>query len=368
MDIRALNRALNSEEFRLGRLSLRSKPRYVLVELTQGCNLSCEMCRNSRIPLDARRMPKELFDRIAEDLFPTADIVDLRGWGESLLLPDIAVFIRRVVESGAAMRFVSNLSFHRPDVIQLLTEYHAYVAVSVDTADAALLRRLRGGARLDLIKRNLAELVAGYIRRWGSTERLSIGCTVQRPALEGLSGVVELAAEVGIRHLRLFAVEVPDDSDLSLEGHEEAIASTLVRVVETARRVGVAVSAGTCLGDVIPPPAPVRSCLRYWSSATVSYAGLVGFCDHLIGPLTETEGIGSLQTESFEALWNGRLIQSLRAGVLQNAAECRKCRTKRHIEFEDLFEPDLARERQWLTPPCPSGPNRELGDVETSRG
>jgi len=368
MDIRALNSTLNSEEFHLGRLSLRSKPRYVLVELTQGCNLSCEMCRNSRIPVGARRMPKELFDRIAEDLFPTAEIVDLRGWGESLLLPDIALFIRRVAESGAAMRFVSNLSFHRPEVLQLLTEYHSYVAVSVDTADAALLRRLRGGARLDLIKRNLAELVAGYIRRWGSAERLSIGCTVQRPALEGVFGVVELAAEVGIPHLRLFAVEVPDEDELSLEGQQEAIASALVRVVETAKRLGLAVSAGTCLGDVIPPPTPVRPCLRYWSSATVSYTGLVGFCDHLIGPLTEVEALGSLRTESFEALWNGPLIQSLRAGALQNAAECRKCRTKRHIEFEDLFEPDLARERQWLSPPSPSGLNRELGDVETSRG
>ena len=351
MNLRKTNSILNSEEFHRRLTFLRSKPRYVMVELTQGCNLSCEMCRPIYIPVSARRMHRLLFDQIAVQLFPTAEMVDLRGWGESLLLPEIAEYITTVANSGAAIRFVSNLSFERPELIPLLTRHHVYVAVSIDTADAALLRRLRGGARLELIKQNLAQLATAYICKWGTAERLSIGCTVQRPALESLHGMVELAAETGISHLRLFGVDVPSHSDLALDGHEQAVSRALTRVIETASRLGIAVSLGTRLVDRTPLPTPEPACLRYWSSATFTYDGMFGFCDHLIGPLAETQGIGSLLYQDFDTLWNSPHIQSLRAGVLQDTAECQWCRTNRYIDFEDFFEPELAHRRQWLQQP-----------------
>lgn len=351
MNIRRANSILNAEEFRKRKIVLRSKPRYVMVELTQGCNLSCKMCRPSQISISSRQMSKQLFDNIAAQLFQTAEIVDLRGWGESLLLPDISDFVNRVADSGADIRFVTNLSFRRPEVIALLIDHHAYVSVSVDTADEVLLRYLRGGARLNMIKSNLKKLVAGYIRRWGSTGRLSICCTVQRPALATLCGVVELAAEVGISHIRLFGANVQSNSELSIDGHEKDVSKALKKVAETASELSIAVSAGTRLDKRMPLPLSPSRCLRYWSTATFSYDGMLGYCDHLIDPSTDQMRLGSVRGQGFDELWNGKRFQLLRTGKFKISDECKWCETNRYIDFEDCYESELSRQRIWIQRP-----------------
>ena len=105
---RERNRIRNSEEYRKGKLVLRSLPRYLLMELTKGCNLQCEMCRSHRIGINSSRMDDTLFRRVAEELFPTSELVDLRGWGESLLLPDIVELIRYTRSFACDIRFVTN--------------------------------------------------------------------------------------------------------------------------------------------------------------------------------------------------------------------------------------------------------------------
>lgn len=89
------NRADNLEEYRNKRTVLKSLPQFLVVELTQGCNLACPMCRSKNIHPTSRRMQADLFEQIADELFSTAWMIDLRGWGESLVLPEIEDRIRR---------------------------------------------------------------------------------------------------------------------------------------------------------------------------------------------------------------------------------------------------------------------------------
>src|SRR5690349_6706086 len=110
--LREENRRLNLREYSEGKTELISRPRYVLVELTQGCNLRCPMCRPEIVSTKGKSMSRERFWRIANELFSTAEMVDLRGWGESLILPDVEEFIRTTTRYGTAIRFVTNLSFH----------------------------------------------------------------------------------------------------------------------------------------------------------------------------------------------------------------------------------------------------------------
>lgn len=77
------NAALNLEEIRLGSAELHSMPRYVMVELTQGCNLKCSMCRSRSIRYAEKEMDREIFRRTADLLFPAAEMVDVRGWGKA---------------------------------------------------------------------------------------------------------------------------------------------------------------------------------------------------------------------------------------------------------------------------------------------
>ena len=49
------------------------------------------MCRNPGEVPATLRMSDEMFARVEDELFPTADLIDLRGWGESLILRNFPI-------------------------------------------------------------------------------------------------------------------------------------------------------------------------------------------------------------------------------------------------------------------------------------
>lgn len=343
---REANRELNLREFRTGQSRLESRPRYLIIELTQGCNLSCPMCRPERIAPRHRSMSPELFSTIIEELAHTAELVDLRGWGESLILPNIAQHIEKVIDAGAKVRFVTNLSFRRDDIIELLARHRCHVAVSVDCADPHLFAQLRGGARLDRVTDNLKRMVSAYKRHHGTAEEVYVITTVQRPALGDLPALVDLIADLGVREMRLSSVTVNPSDRLSLEGDTPRVDEALMRCSELAEKRGIRLFAGTLLGSMTPKQ-DSAACLHPWAYAYFAFDGKVGFCDHLIGPEGRDYLLGDLAQQSFEEIWNGNLWRELRkehTGERRQHApffdECHWCYKNRFIDFEHLFLPE----------------------------
>jgi len=342
------NRDKNLAEYRSGELVLQSRPRYMLVELTQGCNLQCEMCRSQRIGISSSRLDSALFRRVAEELFPTAELVDLRGWGESLLLPNICEVMRYTRSFGCDVRFVTNLSFNRKAVLAALAEHHCYVAVSLDSAEVDVLLNLRRGASLARIRSNLKILVSQCRALHGNSDRIVLNCTVQAPALATLESLVTFAAEVGVPEVRLASVSASKKPHLSLCGRDEDVAAALQLVQRTGEQHGIRVVAATHFAGLPESDPHKMACLRPWSFACVNVDGLVGFCDHLIGPFARKYLIGDLRVSGFTEIWNSDQWQELRRehrGPRRAGAEmfshCDWCYRKRFVEFEDLFLPEL---------------------------
>ena len=346
------NRELNLREYSRAAIKLESRPRFLVVELTQGCNLRCPMCRPQLLATRDRSMSDELLARISEELFCTAEMVDLRGWGESLILPPIARHIQTVVRSGASVRFVTNLSFRREDILEVLAEHRCYLAVSVDSADPHLLSDIRGGANLRVIADNLDRLVAAYTSRHGSADRICLTVTVQRPALNGLPALVDFAADHGICEMKLFGVTVEPGNRVSLSTATREVDDALARAVQRALARGVELIAGTRLGSMPEKSRTEAACIHPWSYAYFAYDGRVGFCDHLIGPEGEKYLLGDLRESSFEEIWNGAAWCELRREHVTsrnrhaaNFEECAWCYTNRHVDFEHLFDPEALRGR-----------------------
>jgi MoaA/NifB/PqqE/SkfB family radical SAM enzyme len=317
------------------------------------------MCRSEHIGIKARRMPPELFERVAAELFGLAEMVDLRGWGESLILPEVTDRIRVSAESGATLRIVTNLSFRRPQVLDLLVGTGCHVAVSVDSADPVTFQRIRGGGNLAQVAENLSRLVEGNRALHGHADRIHLTTTVQRPALGELAAVVDFAAELGVPEIRLFTVTVPEGSPLALEAVEAETDAMLGAAIQRAEARGVRLLAGTRLGSMPENLVGGPACLHPWAYTYVAYDGSVGFCDHLIGPEGAPYLLGTLAASSFEEIWNGPAWTALRAehvGARNPAAprfhECAWCYRHRHVDFEHFFDPAAAAQRTWLHNPA----------------
>ncbi len=331
-------------------------PRFVLVELTRFCNLSCGMCREKGSVSKSETMSAATFDRIEVEILPFADVVDLRGWGESLLLPEFPNRLERTVQIGARTRIVTNLSFRRDGVLALLASSGTYVGISLDAADPLILATLRRGANANLIRRNMNLLGEQYAKR-GISDRLTVYATVQKQGIGDLTNLVEIVAAAKIADLRLAPVTGCEHMPIAIGECADALQVALAETSRRAEQLGVRVSATARLpGDNSLPGMP-SPCLHPWTHCYVAWDGRIGFCDHLIGPAGDAYILGSLADRPFHEIWNGSDWRALREEHLKekraNAphfTECDWCYRNRHLDSENLIEANMEGRRHILVP------------------
>lgn len=265
------NARLSMREFRAGALELQSMPRKVLVELTQGCNLRCPMCRSRSISYSERELDRTLFYEIAELLFSAAEIVDIRGWGESLLAPDVNGIIQAVDSYQARCRIVTNLSVDRPETLDLLVDTGAQIDVSLDAVTQEVVDVHRPGARMELITANLRR-IAGRLRDTGaSKDSLRIITTVQAGTLHELTELVRYVSTVGVQQVIFNEVSLAPGDPNAVVGLEREVGESVRKAAAVAEELGVELYAGSQLGDCGGTKNDVQFCSHPWAYATVGY-------------------------------------------------------------------------------------------------
>lgn len=344
-----LNSELNFQEYQEHKTILESCPQYLIVELTRSCNLKCPMCRDSNKEFVGHKMSMEIFNKIDFELFDKAKMIDLRGWGESLILDNIIEIIERVAKKGALIRFVTNLSYRRKDVFEVLAKYNCKIDISLDSVDETILNQIRGGANLKIITENLKLLSSLYTQYHGNADNINLLTTVQYPALNTLYQLIPFAAEYSIKEIRLFPVAINPESILSLENKDDEVNAMLQKVSSLSKEYNINVIAGSKMGCLPSNPLNIPSCIHPWAYCYIAYNGKVGFCDHLIGPAFDDVLIGDLQINSFSEIWNSIEWQDLRRNHLSernksihNFEHCSWCYENKYIDFEDMFDKSLS--------------------------
>jgi len=351
-ELRAANRKLNIEEFDAGIAELRSLPRVLFIELTENCNLACPMCRSAG-PFDrAKNMPRELFHRVAYELFPTAEIVDLRGWGESTILKDLPWYVAETLSYGCVPRLVTNLTVPNEELWRTLVRNRAFIAVSLDAATQESLSVVRRGAKLATILNNLHVIADEARVSCVDLDRVHLNVVVQPPAIGELARIVELAAELGIAvQLNPLSTGIDDPSHLS--HHLPAIGEALTAAAAIGQDRDVKIRINAALDEMwAEPEHAAKTCTHPWMYCYVNYQGQVGFCDHLIGDPAKDYLLGNLTESSFAEIWNGPSYVRLRrehatwgerGGVSERFAECNWCYRNRYVDFEEVSYPPYDR-------------------------
>lgn len=169
---RRANLYLNRLEAARLRTRLWSRPWHLIVEPTNACNLRCPYCftgaggrgrKVGRLPVDAfRRVLDEIGDYLVD--------VELFGWGEPLLHPDLPEMIRAAASRDVFTVVNTNLSlpFDAAHAEALVGSGLHSLTVSIDGADQATYEGYRVGGDLALVVRN-CELLTDARRRLGRT-------------------------------------------------------------------------------------------------------------------------------------------------------------------------------------------------------
>ena len=155
-------------------------------------------------------MPKDLFDQIADELFPHAREVRLNGLGEATLVPWFHDCLQRVARDGLQGEIITNLTCD-DETIAGFVAARFVVLVSWDAATPALFEKLRRPARFDVQLAKLRKL-STLAQAAHLSDHLHLLFTLQRGNIEELSSMVRLAAEVAIPNVLVNVVKLQDES------------------------------------------------------------------------------------------------------------------------------------------------------------
>jgi MoaA/NifB/PqqE/SkfB family radical SAM enzyme len=347
---RALNALQNEEDYVERRVVLKSLPTMLYIELTQNCNLSCEMCRSAQQYDPSRDMEAEIFDMVSKELFPYASMVDLRGWGESTILRDFEKRLRATLDSGARVRLITNAHAMTEKLWEMFFEGDNIIGVSFDSASPETFKKL-GRGDFARVERNLRQGVA--IRDKRGRGFIYLNVVVNSFTLGELPMIVRLAADIGLTKVVVNPIKISQKQLTHLSHVANNIPHVLDEVYALAAKLGLKVQLGSALEEnlVVEYGLPA-TCSNPWSHALIDYRGHVGFCDHLINRPEFT--LGSLKESSFESIWNGSAFQGLReehiraekTRSLSNTFwKCSWCYRNRYLDSEpSSIEADSDRE------------------------
>lgn len=345
-DLRERNNWILEREIANGITTMRGIPNILFLELTRRCNLACGMCRGGMMKDHALDMSEAVLRRIEEDLLPTARVVDLRGWGESLVRRDFLSIVERFAQPGIQLRVLSNGTIRKSEIWQTLMRHRSWVGISVDATENALLKELRG-ARIEPIQQSLESLVYWRDFYGNDPKNVYLIVTVSSRNLDNLEEMLTWANGLGVKHVHMIPIHLYPSDPKSLVHREAAIPPVFDRLYEKARGFGMTLQLNAAMStSLVLKDRLLERCIHPWMYTYITYAGDVGFCDHLIGRDDLTSG--NILDRPFEEIWNSPPLVTFRADHLAKRDKhpyfehCAWCFKNRYADFEHKIRPDLS--------------------------
>lgn len=206
-----LNSELNIREMEMGLTVLKSYPRRLVFELTNACNLNCIMCgRNA-----ANFAPTKFDFGVFKSFEPLMDIVEevtLMGWGEPTIHPDFCEMLKIINKHSARKYFCTN-GMNLGNIKKAIFDYNVDVfAVSLDGATDETNGRIRRGSKIDVIEKNLQDIVRTKKERGLKYPWINFVFCAMRSNIRELPDLVRLAAKIGVEEVKVVYLTVFDSS------------------------------------------------------------------------------------------------------------------------------------------------------------
>jgi MoaA/NifB/PqqE/SkfB family radical SAM enzyme len=318
-------------------------PVCLYLETTNRCNLLCTTCPRTYADLEPEAdMSWELFTRIVDQVPNIARVV-LHGVGEPMLVKELPRMIRYLKARGAYVLFNTNGTVLTPKKGRELADTGLdELRVSLDAADAATFRLVRGKDYFNRIVRNVKAFTEMQAREGLSTPRVSLWLTGLRETIAQLGNFVRIAHDIGVREVYLqrlvyfdeaaVGMARPDQALFERLGAEEALHLRAAEALATELGISFNASGATEPGESLARKAdtsPWSLCRRPWSVMYFTANGRALPC--CIAPFAqkgyENYTLGDATQATLREIWNGPAYQGFRDALQSNAPpkSCANC-------------------------------------------
>lgn len=150
------NKFLNEYEIAAKKTVLQSKPRNLMVVLSNKCNISCIMCLTSKSKWE---LPQERLEEIIS-MFPYLERIMWQG-GEVLFLPYFKDILKKALQyPNMRQSMITNLQLADNETMELIVKNNIEVTVSIDGVSKNIYEKIRRGASFERLTDNINMLNA----------------------------------------------------------------------------------------------------------------------------------------------------------------------------------------------------------------
>lgn len=330
---RQKNSDLNMEEMMSGIALPNSKPRRLVFELTNSCNLNCIMCGRNAAEFKPTFFKYEWFDFFAP-IMSEIEEVTLMGWGEPTIHPDFVKMLETLHKLGVRKYFCTNgmrLDKLTPAIFENEVEVFA---VSLDGANAQINEIIRRGCDFDKIVSSLKEIVKIKKSKNLSYPYINFVFTAMKRNLHEIPAMVRLAAEIGIQEVKVVYLTAFDDvlAEQILYDSMDEVAAVFDEAEKVAQELGIFLKLPHICGNDPANDKCHKDCYTLWRDFFLGSDGYVRSC------MSSPEKLFAIDKyDSFDEAWHSQEIAQLRAKINSDEMpnSCKRCYQSSHANWNN---------------------------------
>ena len=303
-----INRILIKLSYHLGRSWLWSKPKMIMIDPTNHCDLKCPLCPTGLgdKTVDRGLMTLEQFKPIIDRLGKWLQSVNLYSWGEPLLNKSFVDMIRHTACDHEIRTVTSAHLNHLTDeqVEGLVTSGLDKLIVSIDGATQDVYEQYRIGGNIEQVFTNMKRLVDAA-KQHNSNMRVVWNFLVMKQNEHQIEVARERARELGVDiTFSIMRTNLKDD--------------ILGKVVDNIQKDRQWIPENPDFNpydlEKKTRKTPIKFCKRPWMEAFINWNGDVFPCGCVV---TEKKyAMGNAFEEDFDDVWNGERYMAARKELL----------------------------------------------------
>lgn len=321
-DIFWKNMLLNELEIAEQKTILESKPRILLVTLSNRCNLNCPMCGKGD---SIWEISQDMMEQIVA-LFPYLELLTWQG-GEVFLVERF----KQLLEKTFGFSYLRQIIITNALLIteewadRLASRHNVGLTISIDSVDSKIYEQIRRGGSFERLTQNL-RLLNRAKKKHSSNMTLSLRATVMKSNYAQLERFIEFARE--------YEFDIVQMAPLSSDGYDPQnifinndleilryISQTVPKIRELAQRYRIklldwipslpetdnqAERIMTVPGEDKPVESKKPVCFRPWKQLAMNVKGDI-FPECLCA-----EPVGKASVDSLAGVWNNQKMQDYR--------------------------------------------------------
>ena len=296
-------------------------PKFVLLGPNTICNYKCVFCHNpSMVKNDYTLLDFLTLD--VEKLIEQADVVDISGYGETILSPHFKTMVDLLTKYKRKFSMSSNGYALTPDMINYLNSSSLYyITVSLNSLNLNTYKHLMGVDGLHRVLNNL-DYICNVIKR---KFHLNISIVLNELVMNDLEDFVRYAHKNKVNTLRLSPLveHILDYPPEIIIKNKEKYIALLIYAKKLAGELGVTLSTPNLTSNRVGIDDKKRHCTIPWKVTAVDADMNVTPCCFL-GKMF----MGNLKDgkEKFEDIWNGEKYWELRNSITNGSIKyCQHC-------------------------------------------